>query len=389
MLALAAACGPRAAPRAPDLAHPAADLAVDYLPVTSAGRCEECHGKMAMEWKSSSHAAADRGPLYQAMRNRAVAAACDHCHAPFAGKADPDEAGAHEGVTCDACHTISAVTERRAGGGFELRTREPVKYGPLCDAKDHYFHKMGCSPLHEKAELCSACHHLYRAVPGGEIPVFTEYDEWKEGPYADEGLDCQRCHMPGTRGEVARGAPPRPSVPHHGFLGRDGTLRRHALTVRVSVKELASGGGRLEVTAVVTNRGAGHKVPTGLPERRVLLRVRALDDAGAVQAEGERVYGRVLTDGEGTERPFYTATRVGSDNRLAPRESRIERFELAAKDAGHLAVQVVWRDAAESIAKQLGVTPTDQLLMETQLAFGPATTSGRRRLPAAVTLGEP
>ena len=70
-----------------------------------------------------------------------------------------------------------------------------VKFGPRCDLKDHYFHRMGCSPEHKEAEMCGACHWW---EPKG-VPVFTEYADWKAGP-AREGKPCQDCHMPKDEG---------------------------------------------------------------------------------------------------------------------------------------------------------------------------------------------
>ncbi|HEX9101437.1 MAG TPA: hypothetical protein VF997_04500, partial [Polyangia bacterium] len=327
-----------------------------------------------------------RAPVYVAMRQQAGdGAGCDRCHAPFAGHADPAEPGAHEGVNCDTCHSISAVDERPQGAGFSLHTQENVKLGPLCDAKDHYFHKMGCSPLHKEGRFCAACHLLYRDAGGARLPVFTEYEEWRDGPAAAEGLDCQSCHMPAVKGlEVARGWKPRPFGHDHGLLGRDGNLRRRALRLRLEVGAAAGG---VHVAASVTNVGSGHAVPSGLPGRRVVLRVVCVDQKGQEQSRAEREYARVLVDAAGRERPFYAATHLLRDERIGPRASRDERFELLAAQSGSVQVQLLWREVPAAWSAELGVAATgEQLLAEAKVPFVLPSVGARPAPPRIVTL---
>ena len=116
------------------------------------------------------------------------------------------------------------------GGNFRLAVDDMVKYGPRCDLKDHYFHRMGCSPEHREAALCGACHWW---EPKG-IPVFTEYADWKAGPEAAKGTQCQDCHMPKERAAIAVGSPVRTGVPHHGLLGLAQDLARARARARAS-----------------------------------------------------------------------------------------------------------------------------------------------------------
>jgi hypothetical protein len=364
----------------PDLAQaqpqPQPDLGAAPIPVVSVLRCEECHGKIAARWRLSAHARADSAPFYVAMRAKAGAAGeCDRCHAPFVGHADPAEPGGHEGVNCDTCHSIAAVEPRPEGAGFVLRTQDNVKLGPLCDAKDHYFHKMGCSPLHGEGRFCAACHLYTREVPGARLPVFTEYAEWRDGPAAAEGLECQSCHMPAVKGlEVARGWKPRPFAHDHGLLGADQNLRRRALRLRLEVSAAA---GVVHVAATITNVGAGHAVPSGLPGRRVLLRVRCLDRSGREQSHAEREYARVLGDAAGHEVPFYAATRLVSDDRLQPRVPHEEAFDLPATQSGSVQVELLWRPLPARWSEELGVAPpADELMAAAKVPFvDPAATA--------------
>src|SRR6185503_10000384 len=126
-------------------------------------------------------------------------------------------------------------------------------YGPLCDARDHYFHKMGCSPLHKEARFCGGCHLFTQHGKAGEdLAVFAEFDEWSKGPYGKTGTPCPDCHMPESQAEVAAGSAKRPTVSHHGFLGLEGDLRRRALAMSVTAEPE---GTKLAVRVTLKNEG--------------------------------------------------------------------------------------------------------------------------------------
>jgi len=349
----------------------AAAAAESAATATSASRCSECHRSAGDEWKGSAHARAAASKAYLAMHRATPAERCERCHAPLASAPAVDDLVASEGVNCDACHAIAETRARRSGGAFRLRLDDNVKYGPLCDAKVIYFHRMGCAPFQEESAACGACHLFYRSLPGGgELPVLTEYEEWASGPDGDGSMECQGCHMAAVPGEAAIGAGPRSAIHHHGFLGRDQMLRERAVTVRVIARR---DGGRIVGKVILTNRGAAHRVPTGLPDHRLVLRVRAVGPGGAVLDSAEYVYGRVLVDGRGAEAPFNLAVRVSGDNRLAPDERRRETFDLRATAAGVVYAQVFWRERPPRLATALGLGPPKEVLMasaEARLAPG-------------------
>lgn len=347
-------------------------------------RCAECHNKMHDEWQGSAHSRAASGARYRKMREHAgpAGAGCDDCHAPLAKQARPGDLAAAEGVTCEVCHSIKAATAKRTGAGFELNLGR-VKYGPLCDAKDHYFHRMGCSPLHAEATLCASCHLYYRPLPGGgELPVFTEYDEWHEGPF--QARECQSCHMPGERTEVADGAGVRDNVGHHGWLGAKRDLRARALAATAVVTAV---GGKLRVDARVENVGAGHHVPTGLPERRIVVRATTLAAGGAQHATAERAFGRILVDAAGKPVPFYAAVRVAADERIPSKQSRAAQLELEAPEAGELRLEVVWVPIAEEIRSQLEISEAGEVpLLRATVALKPPRGGRRPELPRTIKL---
>lgn len=336
------------------------------------------------EWETSAHAAADEAPAYRAMRRAARDEGCgDDCHAPLR-KLAPQSAASAEAITCDVCHTVRAVDIGDDRSRLSLGIDDMIRYGPLCDAKNHYFHRMGCSPLHRSAELCAGCHHWIR----DKLPVFTTYLEWKQGPYPAENKICQACHMPGSRAEVATGSGVRDGVPDHSLMGEGGKLRLRAAALAVAAQDRD---GKLAITAEVTNVGSGHDLPTGLPERRLILRVEVVDDAGDPVGQAERAYGRHLVDAAGKLVPFYAAAKVENDNRLHPREKRTETFEFSPAGGGKLTVQLIWRSMPKEIAEQIGLDKIDeQVLAQATLPFGPPRPGkGRAKLPKRVEVAPP
>jgi hypothetical protein len=338
LVALAGCHGGRAP--APHDGAVAADLAPSPSVLVYAGRCGECHGKMYREWAPSAHARASKSARYLAARSHDQA--CDRCHLPLMGVVAADDPVAQEGITCEACHAVAAVELGQHEAHLVLHANDNVKYGPLCDAKNHYFHKMGCSPLHTESKLCASCHEWYR----GTLPVFTEYEEWLASPAAASGVECQGCHMPTERAAAAEGAAPRPSVPHHGFLGREGLLRRGAVELELVARRA---GKSVQVTATLVARHAGHRLPTGAPEHRLVLRLRLVGKKGVTLAETQRSYGRRLGDARNQPAPFWKATRLIGDDRLAPDVPRVETWQIAVAAGRAVAAELFYDDVASEL----------------------------------------
>lgn len=318
-----------------------------------AARCSECHEDMTEQWRGSAHAKSAKSPAYATMRSKvpaASASACDRCHRPLASVVDPQWPVVAEGVTCDVCHSIAAVTVNKHSADFLLRLDNETKYGPYCDAKAHYFHKMGCSPLHTKSEMCASCHHLVENAHGADLPIYGEFAEWKAGPYADT-MSCQDCHMELVPGEVAVGwDPPRPGVNHHSMMGEKFELRRRAVALSASLRQV---GQKLQLRVEVKNTGAGHPIPNGLPARRLVVSASVRSMGGDAVSHVEVELGRMLHDADGALAPFYSAVRVASDSRIAPDSTGVVELELDAQATGELVVAVAWRPFAKDIAALL------------------------------------
>jgi hypothetical protein len=355
--------------------RPAAD-------VVPASRCGECHEKMYEEWKDSTHRSAGRSPLFRAMRADAASDACDGCHAPLGPLIAPQSPAADDGVSCEVCHRIEFAEVLETGPAFVLRREHDTKFGPLCDAKQPYFHRSECSPLFESATLCGSCHTWVRETLSGErVPVYTEYLDWAAGPARRK--PCQSCHMPRDRASVATSEPERDGVPHHGFLGVQGTLRGSGVTVRAIV---TGSGTTIRVSARVSNVRAGHFVPAGMSGRQLVLRARVISKEDSDVDRAEVVFERRLVDARGEEAPFYRAVRVGSDTRLAPRQSRTVTLELEATGAGRLELELVGRNLSPILARRLGQVAQEVLHRGSVVALNAPGGAARTGLPREVKL---
>jgi len=334
----------------------------------AAVRCAECHEPYATGWQGSAHARAAKSPYYRALGGDRDER-CSACHTPLRGEVSADDPIHEEGVTCDACHTVSAVgpggKPGDAGLTFDLAANR--KYGPLCDAKDNYFHRVGCSPLFAESRFCAGCHSLEWPVEGGPpLAVITDFAEWSSNQGRGT-TTCQECHMSGGFGEVSRGWPERDALSRHDLFGADDELLGQGLNLEAGT--IVDGGGRtLEV--ILANRGAGHSIPAGLAGRRLILSAEFVDVGGERVGGGERVYARILVNAAGDEVVFTQATRAGEDTRIGPGERRVERFDVP-EGAAVAELRVRRFDLAPAVAAGLGMEPSPgELVLSEDVALG-------------------
>lgn len=282
---------------------------------------------------------------------------CAACHTPMASKLDADNScgwnGCHmqetadasdelpegvspnaavgvaaEGISCDFCHKIGAVTfytdtllpDPAMPGILSLTLYRP-KSGEdlLMGTVDDVSRPMDSfNQLHGESAFCSACHFGVNDT----TVIYNSYGEWLESPYSDpaSGQTCQGCHMPTaprltsrmesvvqtaawlerTSGQTLPAALGKLAersqrsyfvYPEKGGLFReldqihlhqmpganDESFLREAITLDVSAE---IDGSQIIVKTQVANIGAGHHYPTGSPLRQVILVVRAADGSG-------------------------------------------------------------------------------------------------------------
>ncbi|MBK6765514.1 MAG: T9SS type A sorting domain-containing protein [bacterium] len=242
---------------------------------------------------------------------------------------------ARDGVTCTACHQIqpgNLGTPESYNGGYQITGDRDI-FGPYPDPLtgpmvNFVNFNAVHSPHVNTSELCAACHTLMTPTLDqagnviGEFPEQTPYIEWKNSFYSQGAqVSCQSCHMRTTvNGQDISLMPPphqviREPYYQHLFVGANVTmlemLRDNAEALGVtaqaqhfdttiaeaqrSLRDLScdldlESEPRADSTIVhvtITNL-TGHKLPTGIPLRRMWLHLEARDAAGNLVFESGR-----------------------------------------------------------------------------------------------------
>jgi len=285
--------------------------------------CGQCHREIYEEWKTSIHAHAYEDPFFQAYwkkdKNIWV---CLNCHTPLENQQptlvkeiprgrvekaiqEPnpqyDAEYQKESVTCAACHV-----------------RDGVIHGPFEDSVAP--HPTKFDPNFRTAQVCYRCHNVvsgpaqfYNVGPCG---TYAEYEgrHWQE-----RGYICQSCHMPEIERPVAVGGPIRKGRQHLWRGGHDPEMVKRAVAVEVKADTTApKPGDRVEFTLTLINAGAGHKIPTGDPDRFFTVEFAVQDRQGTVLDQQSSTMGRWIL--------WQPAIVELYDNRLLPLASRAYQF---------------------------------------------------------------
>ncbi|MGB2842763.1 MAG: multiheme c-type cytochrome [Halobacteriota archaeon] len=339
--------------------------------------CKGCHAEIYNQWDGSMHSIAYTDPVYlkeEEMASRETDGLtdtyCARCHTPIgvlSGEVPPIGLEnlseiSKKGIQCDFCHSVDKSTG--IGNGAFMVSPDGIKRGPYDDSKSPY-HESVFSDLHTKSEFCGMCHNVNHPVTG--IPIEETYTEWKEGPYntgePETTTHCQDCHMtPGIThfeanpGKASGIGPERDHVYTHHFVGGNAVVTgvigsevhqrmaeerlKSAATLELEAEKKDN---EAEITVKVTNIGAGHKLPTGLTEAREawieilakdasgkgIFHTGGLDSEGAVDHDAV-MYHAVLADASGKPTiKVWEAESLLSDNRILPKETRVEKYNFA------------------------------------------------------------
>jgi len=259
--------------------------------------CKSCHTRIYQQWSQSMMSQAythhwdeiEYWELAVPHGNKVamfkpVADDCNGCHAPLAylaGDVPPprpsENSRANESVSCDLCHSITGLSDEPFNFNWISepgRTKYGAKEGLV---SPHHITKF--NDIYTVADYCGACHN--EKNPFG-IWVKSTQIEWEEGPYSEQGVPCFVCHMPKAPGRSAPMAE-EGMVAQHVFLGAHNEAKlKSAIEVSIHPDEreiLYDGAVVLQVE--LFNAKAGHKIPSGSVEDRILwLDVRAVDADG-------------------------------------------------------------------------------------------------------------
>lgn len=325
----------------------ASQVRIESTAFNPAARCGECHQEIYAMWRRAMHASAASNPIFEAAYNQAYRSTggkakeiCLRCHAPVAaqtGDLEMVNPVSREGVTCDYCHSVVAVEPEKRDRPIRILL-DGVKRGPLREATSPA-HKVARSPLHQSADFCAGCHEY---VNSHGIAVMSTYSEWKASPQATEGKTCQKCHMPLTPGETVPSSlgPRRGEINLHNISGGH-SIDQVQKAARIRILQVERKPGNVAgVKVEVFNIGSGHSIPTGMPTRRLYLKV-VLFAGDREVTRFYREYQKKLLDKEGRliiedYRAVLDARTVMEDNRLRAGEKRVEEFEAVILPKGNL-----------------------------------------------------
>jgi len=285
-----------------------------------AADCGVCHQEIYREWQASAHSQALSDRQFQAEMHKspAVSWLCLNCHTPLENQLaqiavgvrnnsthqpllrknpEYDATLAREGVTCAVCHV-----------------KDGVILGPYGDSKAP--HPVRKAPELLTEQTCTTCHQATAAYTDTLVCTFDTGQEWRQSPYAARGQVCSHCHMPAVTRPVAVGGPERASR-RHLFMGSKIPKEKNIPAAHRAYYDLFTSGLAVDLRPgklVVRNARAGHLLPTGDPERYILVQAELLDASGAVVDR--------LTHRIGQEWEWHPKARKLSDNRLKPLEQR-------------------------------------------------------------------
>jgi hypothetical protein len=326
--------------------------------------CGSCHREIYDEWKTSIHAQAYSDPFFHAYWTKDKHTwVCLNCHAPLENQQPTlikeiprqrvekavQEPNPHfdaeyqkEGVTCAVCHV-----------------RDGVVLGPFDDSAAP--HPTKFDPSFRTTQICYRCH----SVVGGPAQFYNggpcgTYPEYEGGYYMKErGFICQNCHMPEIDRPVATNSPIRRGRQHLWRGGHDPDMVKRAVGVKV-VAEPAEPkpGDKVQVRLTLINAGAGHKLPTGDPDRHFTVEFAVEDQNGKVVESQKDSMGRWIM--------WQPAIVELYDNRLMPLASRdyVFSYQLPKDTAGlKLTARVLYHIQTEKqhqmLINKFGLTAPD------------------------------
>lgn len=253
------ACGDGGAPDDPGAADPQGQAPVKPIPKASAtgpafrtsAECGQCHKAIYAEWKESYHGRAMSDPLFRELSAEVNKEECIRCHAPVNLRDSGFETPVarsdlrDEAISCLSCHQNGAHVSG-PNGGMEDAPCRPIQDPDQLDV----------------VKMCFVCHNQHDTG-----------NEWMRGPYSPEAEEprerevqtCIDCHMPEVERPLVEGGPVRRVRAHTWFGGHSMRMLKRASAIDVEVEALPAGGHRFRV--FVTNKGAGHAIPTDARHR--------------------------------------------------------------------------------------------------------------------------
>jgi len=320
------------------------------LDSVSAKECAVCHEDIARQWETSVHANAWRDPYFRVdWIYDGAAQICLNCHTPLVNqqrdlvlgfrdsdRLDPilqpnpgfDPELKNEGVTCAVCHIEDGVIVGPTGA---MTGAHPVR-------KDSRFT--------DGNGICKRCH----MVKGNRWEVFMKLPpcgNFAEIEETGRKADCVKCHMP----ESGQGSPSeknRIRKSHTWRGGHDREMVKNGLTIELKEEKTGAGPSR-RYALLITNTGAGHRIPTGTPDRHLEVSFRLIDSGDRLVKEQTEFLERVIL-----WRPFIIDLW---DTRIRFNETRRIAFDFSMEQnpaPAYVVAEVKYGLLHESRRKKIG-----------------------------------
>nr|BBJ02397.1 hypothetical protein YBY_02450 [Marinobacter nauticus] len=299
----------------------------ENLTSMSAKECGSCHVEMYEDWKHSMHAKAHTDPYYQAywdFDDQNIV--CRSCHTPLSQQwpelvtrlpdnsrslkgmvtepnPDYDPELEQEGITCAACHV-----------------RDGVIYGPFEASTLNAPHPVAYDPDFTNYKICADCHDV-------KEDTFQFYQsegvcgsmaDFVGNSYNQAGFECQSCHMPAVESPLVPGFEKRKVRRHLWTGGHSPAMVKFALAMDFNTDDQTA-------FLKLRNDKAGHAVPNGDPDRKLIVNLRAFDAEERILKEEEWVLGRTIL--------WWPLIVELYDNRLDINEERSFELKLPSNTA--------------------------------------------------------
>lgn len=266
---------------------------------------------------------------------------------------------ANDGVSCTVCHQIQPDnfgSQQSYSGHYKIDSARII-YGPYENSDTMFMpmmvnYEVEYGPHLNQSELCATCHTLFtpyldnQGNIAGTFPEQTPYLEWKNSIFPAQNVQCQDCHMPKIYDGIFLSSfgnfPGRSPFWRHTFVGGnvymlkilkanidsvgataqpehfDSTISR--AEYNLTEKSLALNtitnyqNDSLEIRVTLENL-AGHKIPTGIPFRRLWVHLKVEEPGGPVIFEsGEWNSEGKLPDYNSDYEPHYDV--ITSENQV-------------------------------------------------------------------------
>lgn len=252
--------------------------------------CANCHTNIAAQWERSAHAIAWTNPEFLLATDEHSIARCLPCHAPRPLLEQPPGEPAQlrddqrqYGVECRTCHQLG----ESYAGPYESRI------GPHPVTPDTV--RLPCS------DFCGIC-HVMEAEEHATLYLTAS---------SSNQDTCAQCHMPTSRERLTQGhvlsyIHPKRIVHDHAFSVWRPVIAAGAVEIGTPAVTCAEGK-PVEVSLALTNRGAGHRIPSGgFGYRELRVAVDLLDRSGQAVGRAEQAVfpGQDLSLAPGVATPF-------------------------------------------------------------------------------------